>query len=71
VGKGGRETSIDAPRRFRRAHAEPLKLPRDFTWARRKSAFAHPTRLPTGCHCRACPGDPDREGTARPWSRWP
>ena len=35
VGKGGRETSIDAPRRVRRAHAQQLNLPTDFAWARR------------------------------------
>ena len=54
VGKGGRETWIDAPRRVRRAHAAQLNLPRDFARARRhspsktgvnalKSAFAHLT----------------------------
>jgi hypothetical protein len=47
VGKGGRETSIDAPRRVRRAHAEQLNLPKGFAWPRRHSpsqmmsAFAH------------------------------
>ncbi len=32
---GGRETSIDAPRRVRRAQAELVNLPRDLAWARR------------------------------------
>jgi hypothetical protein len=31
----GREISIGAPRRVRRAHAQRLNLPRDFAWARR------------------------------------
>jgi hypothetical protein len=54
VGKGGREISIYEPRRLRRAHAEPLNLPRDFAWARRQERLAHPTardnaRGPVGC----------------------
>jgi hypothetical protein len=42
VGKGGRETSIDAPRLVRRAHAEQLNLPRDFAWARRQERLCPP-----------------------------
>ena len=42
VGKGGRETSIDARHRLRRAHAEQLNILRDFAWAWRLS-----TPLPT------------------------
>jgi hypothetical protein len=36
VAKGGRETSIDAPRRVHRAHAGQLNLPRNLAWARRQ-----------------------------------
>ena len=47
VGKGGRG-DFDSARSRRRAppcpHAELLNLPRDSAWARRKAAFAHPTR---------------------------
>jgi hypothetical protein len=44
VGKDGRETLIDALRRFRRAHAPERNPPRGFAWARREErAFAHPT----------------------------
>ena len=42
VGKGGRGTSIDAPRWVRRAHAEQLNLPRDFAWARRQDRLCPP-----------------------------
>jgi len=45
VGKGGRETLIDAPRRPR-AHPEQLNLPRDFAGHGAKSAFVHSTRDP-------------------------
>jgi hypothetical protein len=45
VGKGGRETSIDALRRVRRAHAEQLNLPRDFAWARRQERLCPPYGL--------------------------
>ena len=44
VGKGGRETSIDALRRIRHAHAVEFDPPRGVAWARREErAFAHAT----------------------------
>jgi hypothetical protein len=45
VGKGGRQTSIDAPRRVRRAHAEQLNPLRDFAWARRKERLCPPYEI--------------------------